>query len=646
MTCRKEKYDVIVVGSGGSGSAAAETAVSLGLRVLLISKDPIVCSDSKISEGIITVRASHTKADTEAELANNLRVTGDDLGDPSIAEVFAKDSQPAYAWLQNHGIQANIDSATGKPKPIPIPMGGHTLARSVDHKNGGLDYGHACWNAIHKGNIDYLEDAWFLDLYTSPDDSQQTSIAGGLIYHASSGEFISVSAPSVVLACGGLSTLYFPNTDTMRGNTGDAYAIAARAGAKLVDMEQVQFIPFAIANSRSYQGLVVGEPISAGVLGTIKDRDGNVLMSEVMGRTRAECSAVIARAVADGKGTDNGGCYLDLTENSKGRSGRAYVALMQEKIPGLLKTVKGAMGHKAARFEEMWEVRPSAHYLMGGIKTTPQCEVLDQNDQIIEGLYAAGQAMGGLHGSNRLGSTSLAEGIIFGCRAGTSAGKHARNVISKESQTLDPAFAELESKLLHYYEGKMVGSVNYKAGKESSIHLQRKLQKSAWAGLGPARTQTAMNKTLNDIDAIKLAIQSLTFEEDPVWNQEFIDYLECANLLLCAEAIAKSALNRSTSLGAHVRLDERTNLSTKFRQSPPYSVECIVKEGNLSVSRLTRERSPWSAAVKLRIQEKAKIAAFKAFRKIPEQARDKILFKIYSERLDSKDLISTSEDLA
>lgn len=275
---------------------------------------------------------------------------------------------------------------------------------------------HACWNAlVQKGGIDYLEDAWFLDVYKS---SSSGSVLGGLIYHAADGRFISVKAPSVVIACGGLSTMYFPHTDTMRGNTGDSYAIAARAGAQLVDMEQVQFIPFAVASPPSFEGLVIGEPVSAGLLGVIRDGQGRVIKGELMVRTRAECAAAIATAVAQGHGTANGGCYLDLTANARGRSGEIFTSLMNSKLKGIVKIVKLAYGQKAARFEEPWEVRPSAHYCMGGVRCTDQGQVLDAQSDIIPGLFVAGQALGGLHGSNRLGSTSLAEGIIFGRRAG------------------------------------------------------------------------------------------------------------------------------------------------------------------------------------------------------------------------------------
>ncbi|MFY0642436.1 MAG: FAD-binding protein [Bermanella sp.] len=629
MQLKQKEYDVIIVGSGGAGSAAAETAASQGSKVLLLSKDPILCSDSKISEGIITVRGSGTPKDTLAELSDNLRIQGDDIGNNGLCKAFSEDSPKAYNWLQKHGIQANIDKKDNTVKPLSIPMGGHTLARSVDHKNGGLDYAHACWNALYKGSLDTLEDAWFLDLYFQINNTtQQRTVQGGLVYHASTGDFISVKARSVVLACGGVSTLYYPNTDTMKGNTGDAYAIAARAGAKLVDMEQVQFIPFSVATPSAYQGLIVGEPISTGVLGCIKDKDGNVLKSELMGRTRAECAAVIAKAVESGKGTQNQGCYLDLTENNKGNSGKVYTALMNQKIPSLLKIVRGAMGPKAAKFESMWEVKPSAHYLMGGIKTNEQCNVLDQQDKEIKGLYAAGQALGGLHGSNRLGSTSLAEGIIFGKRAGLSAHYNAT-----QAEELDWSCFNLQSsKLLQVYKDKL-DNKNTQSTPHYAIHVLRSLQKTAWQGIGPARTFDSLSNTLNMVKELELKLEKSEVESDSVWNQTLIDYIECRNLLLCAKLIATSALSRPISLGSHVRLDhKKINLSKLFR-SKPYSIEVYLINDEVEVHNLQQIRSPYHKIIKLRVNQNIKILVFKIIRYLPNKYKDAILLKIYQSAL-------------
>ena len=133
MTTQPERrqYDVIIVGSGGAGSAAAQTAAGQGARVLVVSKDPLVCSDSKIAEGIVTVRASGSDADTEQALSSNLRLGGDDISDLSLTRAFARDSRDAYTWLREHGIKPELDTASGQPTALPMAMGGHSLPRST-----------------------------------------------------------------------------------------------------------------------------------------------------------------------------------------------------------------------------------------------------------------------------------------------------------------------------------------------------------------------------------------------------------------------------------------------------------------------------------------------------------------------------------
>ena len=402
------------------GGAAANAAAEAGASVLVVSKDPIGCSDTKISEGIITVRGSGEDSDTEEVLAENLRVAGDNLNDPAITEAFAEDTEAAYDWLRRQGLRPTIDDAKGTAKTLPIALGGHTHRRSIGHRNGGIAFGHAAWNAIIEGaGVDYLEDAWFLDAITLDDDGDGgPEVVGALIYDAARGRFVAVRTQAVVIASGGLNTLFFPKTDGMRGNTGDSFAVAARAGADLIDMEQLQFLPFCITYPPAYEGLLAGEPATAGFLGVLRDAHGKLILDGVMLRTRAECSAAIVRAVADGKGTARGGCYLDLTANVKApRSGPYFETFLFNALPRVMATVRQAMGKKAAKCQESWEVRPGAHYMMGGVRVDADCvATTDDGRAPVRGLFAAGQAMGGLFGSNRLGSTSLSEGAIFGRR--------------------------------------------------------------------------------------------------------------------------------------------------------------------------------------------------------------------------------------
>ena len=179
-----KQYDVLVVGSGGAGSNAAETASEMGASVLVVTKDPLSASDTKISEGIATVRASGSEDDTEDTLSENLLLAGGDLPDANITSAFARDSQTAYDKVRANGLRPKISAITKNPDPLPLPMGGHTKRRSIGHKNSGVAFGHANWNSIVKDTkIDYKEDCWLVDiitgnnkdclLYTSPSPRDQ-----------------------------------------------------------------------------------------------------------------------------------------------------------------------------------------------------------------------------------------------------------------------------------------------------------------------------------------------------------------------------------------------------------------------------------------------------------------------------------------
>lgn len=617
------EYDVVVVGSGGAGSHAAQAAASAGARVLVVSKDPIGCSDTKISEGLATVRESGSDDDSEEMLSENLKLAGGDLPVSAITDAFAADSKEAYDTYRRQGLRPGIDTDRDKPKSLPLPMGGHTRRRSVGHRNSGIAFGHANWNAIVQGDrIDYLEDCWFLDIVTEEAETDgPPSVAGGLIYHAALGKLIAVKSPSVVIASGGLSTLYFPKTDTMRGNTGDSYAIAARAGAELVDMEQVQFLPFCLASPPSYEGLLVGEPVTASYLGVLRDSNGKVILDGVFLRTRAECSSAIMRAVEDGRGSPNGGAYLDMTANkTPPRSGPYFMRFLESALPSAYKVARQAMSKAAANCEESWEVRPSAHYMMGGIRADEHgASVGGDGDGStaagISGLFTAGQAMGGVFGANRLGSTSLTEGAVFGRRAGEAAADLARSRGAADIR--DTPFAPLIERTRARFGQK---------GDRAAASLKLDLQKAAWTNIGPVRTAARiaeMDAVLNDLEE---QLESVAVPNYAEWNQAFIELEELRNLIASARAVSVASRERDGSLGGHVRLDGKQ--ISAFSQ--PYSTAVSQSDAEgWQVRRIGRERTPLKQILSFKYQDAKRKAEVKWLRMLPAGMQDRALEKKY-----------------
>ena len=623
MSIRNEwrDYDVIVVGSGGAGSHAALAAAEAGARVLLVSKDPIGCSDTKISEGIATVREAGSDEDTEAELSENLKMAGGDLPLEEITKAFAKDSKAAYDRYRMKGLRPSIDASRETPQTLALPMGGHTRRRSVGHQNSGIAFGHANWNTITQTeNIDYLEDCWFLELITDPSTDQPgKTVVGGIIYDAAEGTLISVCAASVVIASGGLSTLYFPKTDTMRGNTGDSYAIAARAGAELVDMEQVQFLPFCLASPPSYEGLLAGEPVTASFLGVLRDKNGKVILDGVYLRTRAECSAAIMRAVEDGRGSPNGGAYLDMIGNKiPPRSGPYFMKFLESALPSAYRNARQALGKSAASCEEAWEVRPSAHYMMGGIRADEKGasvggEAEGNRAQGVTGLFAAGQAMGGVFGANRLGSTSLTEGAVFGARAGLAAAAYARK---RTKSAHKKAFAPFIEQISARFGQK---------GKHAATALKLELQSASWENIGPVRTAERIERMNLVLERVKTKLDSVSIPSYSEWNQSFIEFEELRNMVSVAKIVAMAALERDGSLGGHVRLDRRSISPL----SKPYSTVIKISSGGLKVRRVARERTPLRTLIIYKIKENWRKGQVKALRMLPANMQDRRLEKKY-----------------
>ena len=599
ITTKWLSYDVIVIGSGGAGTHAASAASAAGAHVLVVSKDPVGASDTKISEGIATVRASGAadQDDSEKVLSENLKMAGADLPLEAITSAFAADCQQAYDRYRAHGLRPGINVTGDGPQPLPLPLGGHTKRRSVGHQNCGVAFGHSNWNALvqggEHGRIDYIEDAWLLDLVTDDDGNGRQRIVGALIYHAAEGKFLAVRSPALVIAAGGVSTLYFPKTDTMRGNTGDSYAVAMRAGAELVDMEQLQFLPFCLASPPSYEGLLAGEPVTASYLGVLRDKNGKIILDGVYLRTRAECSAAIMRAVEDGRGTENGGAYLDMTANKAAPlSGPYFTRFLETCLPSAYSNARQALGKKAGRIEEPWEVRPGAHYLMGGIRVDNNgASVGGEGDgeqkSGIRGLFAAGQAMGGLFGANRLGSTSLTEGAVFGARAGRAAAALKRNNKYASDTLFEP----------------LIAAGNKRFGQRGNIAaatLKLELQATSWHNIGPVRSADRLAKMDQHIRQIENKLNQIAIPSFPIWNQAFIDLEELRNMIGAAKLIACAARERDGSLGGHVRLDCK-NISQFSR---PYST--IIRQcddGKLRARRVIRPRTPLKRILAYKLQE-------------------------------------------
>jgi succinate dehydrogenase/fumarate reductase flavoprotein subunit len=277
------------------------------------------------------------------------------------------------------------------------------------------------------------------------------------------------------------------------------------------------------------------------------------------------------------------------------------------------------MGKLAGKAEEPWEVRPSAHYSMGGIRVNENGVSVGgkkegEINKGILGLFAAGQAMGGLFGANRLGSTSLTELAVFGTRAGSAASKLAR---SSKLDIKDESFTLLIKEIKKLFGQK---------GNISATSLKVKLQKSCWENIGPVRTKEGLDKIEKLLQEIKNQLSDISIPSYGVWNQAFLDFIELRNMLDTAKTVSMAAMERNGSLGGHVRLDCK-NISIL---SQPYST-LINKDPShkWQIKRVERDRTPIKSIISYKIIEYKRLFQAKILALTPRAMRDRKLEKIY-----------------
>ncbi|MED5531545.1 MAG: FAD-binding protein, partial [Pseudomonadota bacterium] len=342
-------------------------------------------------------------------------------------------------------------------------------------------------------------------------------------------------------------------------------------------------------------------------------------------RTRAECSAAIMKAVEDGRGTPNGGAYLDMRANKGApKSGTYFMKFLKNSLPSAYNNVRQALNKKEAQCDELWEVRPSAHYMMGGIRVDANGKsIADKNSNNgVRGLYAAGQAMGGLFGANRLGSTSLTEGAVFGSRAGLAAALYSRNFNNKKI-----------NKYLFFEEAYKLDDLLGQKGNKHASQLKIQVQKECWNNLGPIRDKKRLKKTQQFISRWRKDLKKIKIGKNLFWNQSLIEYLDLVNMIDTAELMTYAALERDGSLGGHVRSDCK-DISIF---SKPYSTNVKVRKSQIEVSKIDRKRTELKKLIEFKFKEQKRFLEAKLLRLLPMRFKDAIIEKRYKKIMGSKE---------
>jgi succinate dehydrogenase / fumarate reductase flavoprotein subunit len=385
-------------------------------------------------------------------------------------------------------------------------------------------------------------------------------ISGAFGYWRETGRFITFEAPSVILATGGIGKS-FKVTSNSWEYTGDGHAMALRAGAKLINMEFVQFHPTGMVWPPSVKGLLVTESVR-GDGGILKNSEGKRFMFDYIPEffkaetadneeeadrwyedkknnrrppellPRDEVARAINSEIKAGRGSEHGGVYLDIAS-------RRTPEFIKKRLPSMYHQFKELADVDITA--EPMEIGPTCHYVMGGVEVEPDTEMSG-----VQGLYAVGECSGGMHGSNRLGGNSLSDLLVFGKRAGDAAAAYVAGLGGGR-----PALSEAD--LTAAGELAVSPFEQSGTGTENPYTIQQELQQTMNDLVGIIRTREELEKSLAEIEKLKERAKHLQVSGDRRYNPGWHLAIDLRNMLIVSECIAKAALEREESRGGHTR---------------------------------------------------------------------------------------------
>ena len=520
------EHDVLVVGAGGAGLRAAIEALGQGASVGVVSKSLLGKAHTVMAEGgIAAAMANVDSADGWKPHFRDTMRGGKMLNNWRMAQLHAQEAPERVKELEQWGA---LFDRTEDGRILQRAFGGHTFRRlcHVGDRTGLEMIRTLQDRGVHMGFDVYME-CTIVRLLT---DGERC--AGALAYWRETGRFVLFKAKSVVMATGGIGKAW-PITSNSWEYTGDGMALAYEAGAELMDMEFVQFHPTGMVWPPGVQGILVTEAVR-GEGGILRNKNGERFM-ERYDPKRMELSTrdVVARSiyteVKEGRGTEHGGAYLDISHKPA-----EYV---KKKLPSMYHQFKELADVDITKGP--MEVGPTCHYVMGGIRV--EAETAQSS---LPGLFAAGEAAAGLHGANRLGGNSLSDLLVFGRRAGLAAAQHAKEVAGPKLDEGQVGAGESEAL-----------SAFQRQGGENPYAVHRDLQKVMQNLVGIFRTREDMEKALGELAKLKERAARTSVEGSRMFNPGWHMAIELKSMLTVSEAVTRSALVREESRGAHSRID-------------------------------------------------------------------------------------------
>ena len=500
---------VLIIGSGGAALAAAISAHQKGAEVLVVGKEYPTRSQTCMAQGGINA-ALYAPDSIEQHIADTL-TAAKGLADEKAVKLMCEYAPEAIAWLDSIGTPF---SRTHDKRIAQRRLGGASHPRACYAQDyTGLKILHTLYDHANKIGIRFLNEHFLLELL----QNKNNEVCGGLFFDIRSGTLETIEASNVILATGGYSKLYHTHSTNSKAATGDGIAAAARAGAKLSNMEFIQFHPTALKNS----SILISES-ARGAGGKLLNSKGERFVDEL--KPRDEVSLAIYKQMQSGQEV-----FLDIRH-----LGEEFI---QKELPQERKLA--ILYENIDPLKELLPIKPAAHYTMGGV------EVDLSMRSSLPGLYAVGEcSQSRVHGANRLGGNSLLELIVFGRIAGEHAatngvddfGNHEEKTLHAKTK-LDNLFSKTPSN--NFYEArKKVGDLFYEK-------------------CGIERNSEDLRSLLHTLKEMKNSLQTYGItDKSKVYNTNLVDYFEFENVLHIAKEVAAAALQNDRSVGAHRRSEK------------------------------------------------------------------------------------------
>jgi succinate dehydrogenase / fumarate reductase, flavoprotein subunit len=517
-------HDVLIIGAGLAGQRAALAAAEKGASVAIISKVHPVRSHSVAAAG--GINAALNPEDSWESHAFDTVKGSDYLGDQDAIEIMAREAPDEILWLEHAGVTFYRDAT------------GHLGTRAFGGASAARTYyvaditGHAILHVLyeqlmkHHETVDSYEE-WFALGLVQDDEGRCT---GATCRDLRDGHIELFNAKTTILANGGAGQIYKPTTNGLIV-TGDGIAQAYRLGARLMDMEMVQYHPTTLAGN----GILITEG-ARGEGAQLFNAEGERFM-ERYAPNKLELASrdVVSQAeqteINEGRGFPDGTVSLDITKVPRKRT--------LEALREIVNIGRDFAGVDITR--EPIHIGPGMHYIMGGVKTDSNGETT------VPGLYAAGEvACVSVHGANRLGANSLLDTLVFGRRSGDHAARVAAQMPMPSSGSARVADAEREIDAIIRREpgGRRIGAIKNELGETMNQYV------------AVFRDAEGLAKALEVVERLKVEARGAPIDDrGTVFNQDVIAHIELGYMLDVAETIIVAAQERKESRGAQFRTD-------------------------------------------------------------------------------------------